>query len=83
MVNPSLIRELGRLFNAKAVAIECGLRHEQITVDGYVMQIEHDRRWSRGQLAGRMAEFVGRQAVLFDSGARACPIDAGKPSHRP
>ena len=69
MRNPSLVRELRRLFNAKTVAIECALRHEQITVDGYVMRLEHDRRWSREQLAGRMAEFIGRQARLFDVGA--------------
>jgi hypothetical protein len=51
----SLIAELCRVFNARPEAIGCAMRHRQITVDGYVMRPEYDRRWSERQLRGRMA----------------------------
>jgi hypothetical protein len=64
--NPSLVAELCRLYSAKPVAIKCALSHGQVSVDGYVMREEFDRRWSRGQLKGRYVRFVGRVARLYE-----------------
>jgi hypothetical protein len=55
MADGGLIAELCRLFNAKPVAIECLMRHGQLTVDGYLMRPEFDQRWKRAQLQGRTA----------------------------
>lgn len=67
-----LVRELCRVFNAKPVAIECMLHHGQVLVDGFIMRIEHDQRWTAAELKGRMAaiHYFGenappRQARLY------------------
>ena len=60
----SLVAELCRVFHAKPVAIECAMRHHQVTVDGYLMRADYDERWSEGQLRGRMA------AINFRDGSK-------------
>lgn len=55
MASCSLIDALCRAFHAKPCAIICALGHGQITVDGYLMREEYDRRWRADQLRGRTA----------------------------
>jgi hypothetical protein len=64
-VNPSLIAELCRGLHAKRVGVLCALRHGQISVDGYVMREEYDRRWAKAQLQGRYARFYDRTFQLY------------------
>lgn len=61
----SLMQELCRVYNAKPVAIECALRHGQITIDGYIIREQHLKRWTPDQLKGRMAMLLGRQVRLY------------------
>lgn len=63
--NPSLVRELCRIFNAGERAMLCAMSHAQVTVDGYTMLPSFDRRWPRDRMEGRMAELLGRQARIF------------------
>ena len=73
MRNPSLVAELCRIFHAKPVAIECAIRHKQVSVDGYTIGPQHDRRWPEDRLSGRMAELLGRQHRLFDGATEIRP----------
>ena len=61
----SLIAELCRGFNAHPTAMRCAMRHGQITVDGYIMRPEFDRRWTQTQLTGRYARFHSRLYQLY------------------
>lgn len=68
-----LVKELCRVFHAKQVGMLCALRHGQVTVDGYQMRAEYDKRWTEQQLRGRMAaiHYFGenvppRQARLYE-----------------
>lgn len=63
----TLIAELCRAFNAKKVGMICAMSHGLVTVDGYIVRPEHDRRWTPDQLRGRYARFYDRQAQLYGS----------------
>lgn len=65
MVSSRLLPELCRIFNAKPVAMECAIRHGQVTIDGWIIREHHLDRWTREQLRGRMARLVGREARLY------------------
>lgn len=59
-----LLRELCRVFNAVPVAMECALRHGQVSIDGYIIRPQHIERWPPERLRGRMATLVGRTTRL-------------------
>ena len=66
----SLIAELCRVLDSKSRAMECAMSHGQVLVGGHVVKPEHDRHWTREQLAGRTAQLTYRDrpfrtATLF------------------
>jgi hypothetical protein len=70
-VKPSLFAELERVLDSKNMIL-VAIHHGQVTVDGYVVKLTDDRRWTRRQLAGRMAKLNYREARLFGMSQR-CP----------
>ena len=67
MSKVSLVKEVGRALDASDEAILCAMSWGIVTVDGVVVRPEDDLRWSRSQLAGRMARLHSREGRLFGS----------------
>lgn len=63
----SLVKELCRVLDSDRMAMLCAMSHGQVTVSGHVVKPEHDRRWTRQQLAGRTAKVNAREAKIFGS----------------
>lgn len=66
----SLHDELCRVFNMRGHALDCLLRHGQLTIDGFIIRREHLRRWPPDRLRGRTARLssagtVFREAKLY------------------
>lgn len=66
----SLFRELERIFVAKKGNLSTSISLGQIVIDGYTVKATDDLRWTKAQLAGRLAKFNGRQGRLFESQRR-------------
>jgi hypothetical protein len=63
--NPSLIKEACRVLDSDEKAMRCAMSHGQVTIDGYKIKPEYDRRWTRAQLKGRWIRINHRAAELF------------------
>lgn len=65
LANPSLIREACRVLDSSEDAMSNAMSHGQVTIDGYKVKPEYDRRWSKEQLKGRWIRINHRAAELF------------------
>lgn len=75
----SLFMELERVLDSGDKAVLCAVSHGQVTVDGYTIKVTDDRRWTRAQLAGRMAKCNNREARLFGMSQRCLTIVPAPP----
>jgi hypothetical protein len=64
---PALFAELCRVFHASERAMACAVSHGQVSIDGYIVRMQHMGRWTEEQLAGRYAVLCGRAVQLYGS----------------
>lgn len=61
----SVVLEACRLLHAKPPAIVCAMSHKQLTIDGYPIRPNDDKRWTRDQLKGRTVKIHHREGRMF------------------